>query len=387
VKKWRRTAIIVILYIILIMPATSSSAANGSCFMLPGEFEKQQAIWMQWPAERYTTASHCPVEPVFIDLIKALDPYVRINLISQSEEEIAKIADLLKADSCSVTHIHYYIIDHMSMWARDVGPTFVKDDKNKLHIVDFSFNNYSREASQDFIEIENKIHRQISELFRLPLVSTSLISEGGGLESNGRGTVMVTESAVLDRNPGLTKNQIENEYNRVLGARKVIWLKQGLAEDDPITKGHIDEIARFASPDTILLAQVLPDDRYANAISQTSYRRLEENYHILLRSTDQDGKPFRILRIPMPPTLYGETGDGEDGIPVRSYLNYVVTNGAVLMQTYWKPERPDKLRTVEQQVRSTLRHVFPGRQIIGIDAESVNLWGGGIHCITMHMPD
>lgn len=361
-----------------------SGGSDPPPYTYPGEFEKQQAVWLQWPEGMYSTAS-TPVYPVFIDIIKALDPYVRINLISQSKEETAQIEDMLKTNGYSGSNVHYYQIDHLSIWTRDVGPVFVKDSQNNLTVVDFGFNNYGRGAGQDFIGVESQIHRLAAQLLNLPVISTSLVSEGGGIESNGRGTIMTTESVALDRNPQLTKNQIEDEYKRVLGAEKIIWLKQGLAEDDLITKGHINEIARFASPDTILLAQVLPEDRYINSFSENSYLRLEENYQILLNSTDQAGKPFRIIRIPLPPTLYGEADD-TGKIPVRSYLNYAVTNGAVLMPTYWKPGRSDMLKTTEDQVRGILQSAFPGRDIIGINAESINLWGGGIHCITQHMP-
>ena len=360
------------------------SGSDPTSYVYPGEFEKQQAIWLQWPSGVYSTASD-PVYPVFIDIIKDLDPYVRVNLISQSKEEITQIEALLKANGYSGSNVSYYIINHLSIWARDVGPVFVKDSQNRLNVVDFGFNNYGRGASQYFINVESQIDKLAAQQLKLPVISTNLVSEGGGIESNGKGTIMTTESVALNRNPEFTKNQIENEYKRVLGAKKVIWLKQGLAEDDLITKGHINEIARFASPDTILLAQILPEDRYTNSTSQNSYLRLEENYEILLNATDQDGKPFRIIRIPMPPTLYGEVDD-TGKIPVRSYLNYAVTNGAVLMQTYWKPGRSDKLKTTEDQVRGIFQSVFPGRNIIGINAESVNLWGGGIHCITQHMP-
>jgi len=360
------------------------SGSDQTSYVSPGEFEKQQAIWLQWPEGEYSSASN-PIYPVFIDIIKALDPYVRVNLILQSKEEIIQIEDLLKANGYSGSNVSYYTINHLSIWTRDVGPVFVKDSQNRLNVVDFGFNNYGRGASQYFIDVESQIDKLAAQLLKLPVISTNLVSEGGGIESNGRGTLMTTESVALNRNPGLTKNQIENEYKRVLGVKKVIWLKQGLAEDDLITKGHINEIARFASPDTILLAQILPEDRYTNSTSQNSYLRLEENYEMLLNATDQDGKPFRIIRIPMPPTLYGEVDD-TGKIPVRSYLNYAVTNGAVLMQTYWKPGRSDKLKTTEDQVRGIFQSVFPGRNIIGINAESVNLWGGGIHCITQHMP-
>ncbi|RJX18303.1 MAG: agmatine deiminase family protein [Ammonifex sp.] len=353
-------------------------------YVFPGEFEKQQAIWMQWPSGVYNAGSQ-PVNHVMISIIKALAPYIRVNLISQSTEEIKQIKDLLKTNGFTGTNVHYYVINHLSIWARDVGPIFVKDRQNRLNVVNFGFNNYGRGGDQHYINVEGQVDKLTAQLLGLPVINTKLICEGGAIESNGRGTMMVTESVALTRNPGLTKKQIENEYKRVLGVRKVIWLKKGLAEDEPITSGHINEMARFADPNTILLAQVLPGDRYANRTSQNSYLRLEENYRILLNSTDQDGKPFRIIRIPMPPTLYEEANNTGE-IPVRSYLNYAVTNGAVLMQTYWKPGRSNTLKTTEDQVKSIFRRVFPGRNIIGINAENVNLWGGGIHCITQHMP-
>lgn len=361
-------------------PKTPAAAA----YTFPGEFDRQQAIWLQWPSEIYN--GDRPVYPVTINIIKALDPYIRVNLMVRSQEEVNQIKNLLKNSGCTGHNLHYYIINHMSIWTRDVGPIFVKGPQNKLHVVDFGFNNYSRGGNPDYIAVESQVDRLAAEQLNLPVIKANLISEGGAIESNGRGTIMVTESVVLRRNPQMSKEQIEKEYKRVLGVKKVIWLKKGLAEDDHITTGHINEIARFANPHTILLAQILPADRYTNAISQESYRRMEENYQILRNATDQDGKPFRIIRIPMPPTLYGEA-DETGQIPVRSYLNYAVTNGAVLMQTYWQPGRSDILKTTESQVKDTLQQVFPGRRIIGINAENVNRWGGGIHCITQHMPD
>ncbi|MHB1420916.1 MAG: agmatine deiminase family protein, partial [Bacillota bacterium] len=275
--------------------------------------------------------------------------------------------------------------DHMSIWARDVGPIFVRDSQNRLGVVNFGFNNYSRDGDPTYIQTEGQVDRLTAQLLGLAVINSNLISEGGAIELNGRGTMMVTASVALKRNPGMTKEQIENEYKRVLGVKKVIWLSKGLAEDDRITGGHINEIARFADPHTILLAQVLPGDRHVNRYAEDSYLRMEENYRILLHATDLDGKPFRIIRIPMPPTLYKNTSD-TGKLPIRSYLNYAVTNGAVLMQTYWKPGRSKTLRTTEDLVKKTLRSVYPGRKIIAIDAENINLWGGGIHCITMHMP-
>lgn len=359
------------------------SVGNGSR-QFPGEFEKQQAIWMMWPSSIYNQNDR-PVNPVMINLVKALAPYIPVNIMSSSKGEIVQIKNLLKANGVSGSKIHYFIINHQSIWTRDVGPIFIKDSNKRLSVVNFGFNNYSRGGNPDYIYNEDQVDKLTAQTLGLPIISTNLISEGGAIESNGRGTMMVTESVALKRNPGLSKQQIENEYKRVLGIKKVIWLKKGLAEDDTITSGHINEIARFANPNTILLAQVLPEYRNANWAAKLSYMRMEENNKILVKATDQDGKPFRIIRIPMPPTLYGETNEAGK-IPVLSYLNYAVTNGAVVMQIYWKPGLSTRLKTAEEQVKVTLGRVYPGRNIIGIDAENINRWGGGIHCVTQHMP-
>lgn len=360
------------------------SSPVTNTYRLPGEFEKQQAIWMQWPSEAYNTSER-PVIPTMIQIIKSFAPYIRVNIASRNTDEIVQIKNLLKASNYTGTNVHCYVVDHLSIWARDVGPVFVKDSRNNLKVVDFGFNNYSRDGSSYYINVENQVDKLIAKQYNLPLISTKLISEGGAIESNGKGTLMMTESVVLKRNPGMTKQQIENEYKRVLGVTKIIWLKKGLAEDDNITSGHINEIARFANSNTILLAQILPLDKNTNYYSMESYRRMEENYNILKNATDQAGKPFKIIRVPMPPTLYSVNGS-TGTLPVRSYLNYAVTNGAVLMQTYWRAGRSNDLKATEDGVKEILKGVFPGRNLIGIDTENLNLWGGGIHCITQHMP-
>lgn len=391
----RLRATIAFFLLCLLMALTTTSCSNNQvkkpvsegglvARRFPGEFEKQQAVWLMWPSAVYNLNNH-PVNPVMSNLVKALAPHIRVNIMSVSNDEIASIRKTLSTGGFSGTNVHFYIINHQSIWARDVGPIFVLDRNNKLNVVDFGFNNYSRDGDPEYVKTEGQVDKLTAQKLGLPIINTSLISEGGAIESNGKGILMVTKSVVLKRNPGMTRQQIENEYQRVLGVKKLIWLNKGLAEDDSITSGHINEFARFASPNTILLAQVLPGDRYASRAAQDSYLRLEENYKILLKATDQDGKPFKIIRIPMPPTLYAEAGDSAS-IPVRSYLNYAVTNGAVLMQTYWKAGRSTTLKTTEEQVKGILRNVFPGREIIGIDAESINLWGGGIHCVTQHMP-
>lgn len=351
--------------------------------ILPGEFEKQQAIWVMWPSEIYNL-NHSPVNPVMTEIVKSLAPYIKVNVAVSSDDEEARIKAFLLKYGCSGSNICYYTVRHYSIWARDVGPIFVRDNHNQLCVVNFQFNNYGRYGDYHYINTEGRVDIKIAQLLNVPVIHSRLVSEGGSVESNGKGTIILTESVALKHNTGLSKRQIEDEYKRVLGVKKIIWLKKGLAEDQ-VTDGHVDEFTRFADANTILLAQVLPGDKDSSSLSRKSYLNLEENYKMLMKETDQDGKAFHIIRVPMPPTLYQETfKDGE--MPVRSYLNYVVSNGVVLLQTYWEPGRPYILKITEERLVYTFKSVFPGREIICIHAENINTWGGGTHCVTQHMP-
>lgn len=350
---------------------------------LPGEFERQQAIWMMWPTES-CNLDYRQVNLVMLNLIKNLAKYVKVNIMTTSDIEVSQIKALAAQNGCCKDNISYYIVSHHSIWTRDVGPTFVKDNRGNLSAVSFGFSNYDHYHDDYYIAKEDRVDERIAGILGLPLISSKLISEGGSIESNGKGTILLCESVTLKRNANLTKQQIEAEYKRVLGVRKIIWLKNGLAEDT-FTGGHVDEFVRFANPHTILLAQVMPEDKDVNRAAKQSYLNLEQNFKILANARDQNGKPFDIIRVPMPPALYREA-DNVNEAPVRSYLNYIVTNGAVLVQTYWEPGRPNILKITDDKVKYTLHMVFPERDIIEIKAESINIWGGGIHCVTLHMP-
>lgn len=364
------------------MQVTGYAKGGTEARYLPGEFEKQQAMWLMWPSEIYQ--GERSVTPAMANIVKSLVPYIQVNIMAANTSEVSQIKKVLASYGCTGANIHYCIINHQTIWARDVGPIFVKDNRNRLSVVDFQFNNYGRYGDQYYVATEGKVDELAAKFLKLPVINSQLVSEGGSVESNGKGTILLTESVALKHNNGLTKKQIEDEYRRVLGAKKIIWLKCGLAEDK-VTDGHVDEFVRFADPNTILLAQVLPEERNSSSLAENSYLNLEENYKILLAATDQNGKHFNIVRIPMPLTLYQDAAKAAE-IPVRSYLNYVVTNDAVLIQTYWKPERPYILKISEVKIMNTFKSVFPGRKIIGINAENINSWGGGLHCVTQHMP-
>jgi agmatine deiminase len=250
-----------------------------------------------------------------------------------------------------------------------------------------------------------------------------VVHEGGNIEVNGKGTLIICEPAVFNRNPNRSKKDIENEFKRVLGVSNIIWLKHYLADDpngffrritDNYVGGgvmHSDEFVRFSDPNTILLAWVDEDEKDLNPINQMNYERMAENLKILEQSTDQEGKPFTIIKVPLPdlitekvistenidfsknsldlapscfiPAERPTEGDTLLRIPASSYLNYLVTNGLVILPTY---TGMGTSKQKEKQVEQIFRKQFPDRKIIFLDFMPQNWEGGGIHCSTQQQP-
>jgi agmatine deiminase len=221
----------------------------------------------------------------------------------------------------------------------------------------------------------------------------------------------------------MTREQITDEFKRVFNIDNVIWLKQGLADDDltykgllpngnlPVmtTGGHIDEYARFVDPHTILLAEVSEEERAASPVDAITYERMETNYEILSKAVDQDGKPFNIVRVPIAEPIevivtekdpiYNMLADlnYQGGFTIRkgepltieiaaSYMNFLIANDVVLVPAYWKEGRSKSMKEKDELVGKIFEKVFPNRQIVRINPENVNAGGGGMHCISQQMP-
>ncbi len=399
-----------------------TSTQEKEHFVFPAEFEPQESIWMAWPT--YENKRGRPTEPVQMEIIRVTAGHVKIDLLAQNEAEIEETRSLFEDSGVPHQHVRFHAIPHADIWMRDMGPIFLRGNHGNLKIADFKFNVWGYEdPGSEGSRQEERIDRVIAAELGLPTVESDLISEGGNREFNGKGTMMIVEAVARQRNPTWSNEEIERELKRVLGQTKVIWLKEGLAEDQltfkgPLpgevftvitTGGHIDELARFADAHTILLAEVTQEEADRDPIAAISHERLETNYAILKQATDQDGKPFRIVRMPVPASIFEtmQSGDGvfdyiqpleyEDGtvidpdeqikvVAATSYLNFHLTNGLVLMQSYWEPGRPESLKTTDREAQRILGEVFPDREIVPIYALNVNLGGGGIHCILQQQP-
>lgn len=390
-----------------------------------GEFEKIEALWLIWPTTDHKEGES--VETVTLSIIEAVVPHIKVVITCTDDAILQRAKSTLRGTYPDLEPFIFHVIPSVELWARDMGPVFVELENGQHAIADFNFDSWGYADTLDQnSRIEEQYDERVAELLGLPLISSNMISEGGNRELNGKGTLIVTEAVETGRNPGMSKAAMEAEYQRLLGVKNTIWLREGLLEDQhtflgPLsisdttkaytvvtTNGHIDEFARFVNDSTLLLA-ALDTIELHDPIARENHKRLEENFNILSNSTDQDGNPFQIVRLPLPQTIlttmqpgdyvydyiktldYGDAGPFPDGetitvVAPASYLNFIITNEVILGQKYWREGMPEQLKMQDLEAQRILQEVFPDRKVIMLDALAVNLGGGGLHCISMHQP-
>lgn len=346
-------------------------------YRMPAEWHPHSSTLLSWPVNRETWPGERldRVEKVYLEIIKHLSRHEPVDLLVNDHALKDRVTGLLFGQGVDLQRIEFHVIPCNDVWARDFGPIFVRNrsSKNKNDTSEFLITNWGYNAwggKYPPFEDDNRVPGYIASRFGIDSVDTDMILEGGSIETNGNGVLLVTESVLLNpnRNPHLTKIEIENRLKQWLGQEKVIWLKNGLAGDD--TDGHIDDLSRFLNENTIMtMVTDDPDD--------VNYDTLRENLEILRSSTDQYGNPFNVVTLPMPTTMIeGTTVDGSEHVPA-SYANFYIANGVVLLPLYDK--RFDDLAL------DLFRQYFPDRQIAGIDCGDL-VWGqGSIHCITQQM--
>lgn len=409
--------------------AANAAQTTAITYRQAAEFEPTEAVWLIW--SNYDHKEGFSNQKTQSDIIAALLPYVKIKLIVPNDSTINALKSetgplsILAKTAVENGRLSFFKEDYREFWARDMGPAFVVGSDGKLAMADFNFSGWGYSETTDLeVQKDEKLDEKLAAKLSLKILSTDLITEGGDHEVNGKGTLVVCESVELTRNPTLTKMQIEAEFKRVLGVKKVIWLQKGLIEDDHTftarlknkrgdsvytvltTNGHVDETARFVNDSTIVLAEPVDLDE---PIDQENKRRMDANFSILKNATDQDGKPFKIVRMPLPKLMFStlkpndgvyeiiKTFDYKDGskfpqgkpvkvVAASSYLNFLIANDVVLMAKYWRQGLDLAIKKRDEAAENVLKSVFPNKKIVGIDAFAVNLGGGGIHCITRNEP-
>lgn len=332
--------------------------------VLPAEWEEQDGVLLAWPHERSDWQPILDrVVPVFCEVISRISRKEKVLMVAP---EVASVSETLKNAGACMENIRLFPLPTNDTWARDFGPLIVRGPAG-LKILDFGFNGWGLKFPAN---LDNRITEQLwkqGAFAGLPSVSPGLILEGGSVESDGNGTILTTTACLLspNRNPHLSRRQVEEALHEFLGARRILWLENGyLAGDD--TDSHIDTLARLCPDDTIL--HVACDDP-----ADEHFPALQAMAEELRRFTTGRGTPYRLLPLPWPEPKLADDGHR---LPA-TYANFLVINGAVLVPTYRDKADALALEMVGQ--------AFPGREIVGIDCLPLIEQHGSLHCITMQI--
>lgn len=334
---------------------------------MPPETAPQDRIWMAFPREG-ATLGETLVEreagyATWTAVAHAIAEFEPVTMIVDPSET-ARARKMLG----SGVEIVERVID--DFWMRDPGPTFVQDEKGALAAVDWIFNGWGggewTSATHD-----RGLAQFIAGVAGVPVVSSLLVNEGGGIHVDGEGTIFLTETVQLDpdRNPHADKARVEAEMARTLGTEKAIWLPKGLTRDYDTfgTRGHVDIVATFAAPGKVLLHDQQNPEHPDHTVMAGIRAQLESE-------TDAKGRKLEIIALPAPDTLR----DGH-GFVDYSYVNHLVINGAVIACAFGEPR-------ADARAAEILAAAYPGRRVVPVDARELFARGGGVHCITQQQP-
>jgi agmatine deiminase len=363
---------------------------------MPAEWAPHAATWLAWPHNRSDwPGKFQPIPWVIAEIVRYLARHERVELIVQDEAEEKRARSVLNRAGALIEPnritlsdagrgVRFHRLPTDRIWTRDSGAIFVTrqdaratgdiEDSELIRPVNFRFNAW---AKYDDWKKDNQLPIRMSRVLKLQAVTAEaenhgtprhFVLEGGSIDTNGRGCLLTTEECLLSpiqqRNPGLSREQIEETLCRYLGLTKILWLNRGIVGDD--THGHVDDIARFVSEDTIVTV-VEPNPADPN------HEPLAENLRRLEKMTDQDGVRFNIVELPMPlPVIFrGQR------LPA-SYANFYIANQVVLVPVFNDPH--------DREALNILAALFPGRDVVGIYCRDL-VWGlGTIHCMTQQQP-
>ncbi|WP_406863327.1 agmatine deiminase family protein [Streptomyces sp. HUAS MG47] len=335
-------------------------------YRMPPEWAPHERTWMAWPGPNPTFTNDeelAEARAAWATVARAVRRFEPVTMVhgpgqgDSARELLGDDIELLERE-----------LD--DAWMRDIGPTFVKDEEGRLAAVDWVFNGW---GAQDWArwEHDSKIARHVADEAEVPVLSSSLVNEGGAIHVDGEGTVLLTDTVQLGagRNPEWTREQVEAEIHAKLGTTTAIWLPHGLAGDYGMygTQGHVDIVAAFARPGTVLVhSQQDP--------AHPDYVRSKTYVDLLRGRTDAQGRPLEVIEVPAPTVLKDEEGDWVD----YSYINHYLCNGGVVLCAFDDPH--------DEVAAEIFRRLFPERTVTLVDARPIFAGGGGIHCITQQQP-
>jgi agmatine deiminase len=341
---------------------SQTPAALG--YRMPAEWEPHAATWLSWPRREGISFpdSFDRVMPTLRAMVEALSEseQVCINIFNGAHEAEAREA----LRGLPTERILFQLVPTNEPWCRDHGPIFLtRDLAPRLVAVDWDYNAWGNKYPP--FDLDEVAPTRVAEILGVPVFYPGMILEGGAIDVNGAGALLTTESCLLNknRNPNLSRDEIEQRLRDYLGVREILWLGDGIAGDD--TDGHIDDLARFVSGSTVVT--VVEENR-----DDKNYEQLRKNV-ARLQAMKVDGRGIEVITLPMPKKIMRE------GLRLpATYANFYIANRCVLVPTFADP--------ADEVALSILRECFPDRRVIGIDCREL-IWGlGAFHCLTQQQP-
>ena len=352
------------------MPKEEQNPASQG-FRMPAEWEHHRATWLAWPHETTDWPGKFEAIPwIYGEIARHLSKVEKVCILVESAEAEQDVREILRNCHVDLNAIEFFQIATDRSWTRDFCPIFVRNSRGERVVLNWRFNGWAKYENS---ERDDAVTATLSPRLGVPMWTPHrngkrIVLEGGSIDVNGAGTILTTEECLLSdvqsRNPGLSREDLEEIFRDYLGARHTLWLRNGIAGDD--THGHVDDLARFTDPQTVVIASECDP-------SEQNYEPLKENLALLREMKDQDGRLLRVETLPMPQPVYFD----DQRLPA-SYANFYIANRIVLVPTFNDPN--------DRIALNKLAELFPDRQVCGIAATDLVLGLGTLHCMTQQEP-
>ena len=336
-------------------------------YYFPAEFDKHVATWLSWPHKEASWPGKIEsIYPVYASFVKLLAEGENVNINVADEAMRSKALRWLEAEGVNLARVQFFFHPTNDAWCRDHGPAFLINPSAEVKkiIVDWGYNAWGGKYPP--FDLDDVIPTLIGTHYNIPVVHPGIVMEGGSVDFNGKGTVLTTTSCLLNknRNPSLSKRQIEEYLHDYYGVENILWLCDGIVGDD--TDGHIDDLTRFVNDDTVV--SVVETDK-----ADENYVALQDNLKALSKMRLENGRQINIVELPMPASVVYE----DMRLPA-SYANFYISNNYVIVPTF-----RDKNDDMALQI---LEEVFSDRKVVGLDSTDI-IWGlGSFHCLSQQEP-
>jgi agmatine deiminase len=338
-------------------------------YFMPAEWEPHDATWLSWPKNPLTFPDERRelVENVYAKMVSALSEGEVVRVLVDDDELEARAERCISKVGARSSNVKFIKIKSADVWIRDYGPTYLLSRGREIKAaIKWNFNAWG--GKYDDLMYDDKTGEEVIRWSGLRTFRPNIVLEGGSIDVNGKGTVLTTEQCLLNknRNPRLSKADIESYLQEYLNVSKVIWLRSGIDGDD--TDGHVDDFARFVSEKVVLCAHSTSNEGENRDV-------LDNNLRILNDARDQDGNALEVIKLPMPKPI--ELPEEERWLPA-SYANFYIGNKALLLPAFSDEN--------DGEARDVLTSYFPGREMVPIEAKDLVYGYGGFHCVTQQDP-